>query len=156
MILHLAAARCQSLRAAGIFARANQTRATAEPPRRVLECPGTPSVSGCLRSRYTDYTLSPTQQNPQSPAVGDFTGNPMHIDDLDISPAEDGYIIHLPEQDRVHFLNPTAVLILELCNGNSSVEEIIQMVKDVYQLEDAPDQIVKEAIARMKAEGLLL
>jgi hypothetical protein len=88
--------------------------------------------------------------------MGVLTENPKHIDGLDISPAEDGYIIYQPEQDRVTFLNPTAVLILELCNGNNSVEEIILLVKDFYQLEDAPDKVVQEAISKMKAEGLLL
>jgi hypothetical protein len=100
--------------------------------------------------------LSPTQQDPEYPGVGVLTENPKHIENLDISPAEDGYIIYQPEQDRVHFLNPTAVVILELCNGSNSVEEIVQLVKDFYQLEDTPDEVVKEAMSKMKAEGLLL
>ncbi len=88
--------------------------------------------------------------------MGISTEKPKHVDGLDINPAEDGYIIYQPEQDRVHFVNATAVLILELCTGENSVEEIIRLVTEHYQLEEAPDESVKEAVSKMKAEGLLL
>jgi len=84
------------------------------------------------------------------------TGNPKHIDDLDINPADDGYIIYQPEQDRVHFLNPTAVLILELCNGRNSPEEIVELVKQAYGLPEPPVEVVLEALTQLKVEGLLL
>jgi hypothetical protein len=82
--------------------------------------------------------------------------NPRQIDGLDLSPADDGYIIYQPEQDRVHFLNPTAVLILELCNGRNSPEEIVELVKQAYALPDAPVEVVRQALTQLTAEGLLL
>ena len=85
-----------------------------------------------------------------------MTEKPTHVDNLDINPAEDGYIIYQPEQDRVHFVNATAVLILELCTGENSIEEIIRLVQEHYQLEEAPDELVKEAVSKMKAEGLMV
>ena len=81
---------------------------------------------------------------------------PKHIDDLDINPADDGYIIYQPDQDRVHYLNPTAVFILELSNGRNSVDEIVQLLQQAYGLGESPEKVVHEAIAQMKAEGLLL
>jgi len=94
------------------------------------------------------------QQKPAS--VEAWTGNPKHIDDLDLSPADDGYIIYQPLSDRVHFLNPTAVLILELCNGENSPEQIVDLVKQAYGLPDAPVKDVHEALKQFKADGLLL
>lgn len=94
------------------------------------------------------------QQKPASVAA--WTGNPKHIDDLDLSPADDGYIIYQPASDRVHFLNPTAVLILELCNGENSPEQIVDLVKEAYGLPDAPVKDVHEALKQFKADGLLL
>jgi len=82
--------------------------------------------------------------------------NPRHINNLDINPADDGYIIYQPELDRVHYLNATAVLILELCTGSNSSEEIIDLVQQAYGLPEAPVEVVGEALKQLKAEGLLL
>ena len=96
-------------------------------------------------------------EEQQNTAAGDvWTGNPRHVDNLDINPADDGYIIYQPEQDRVHFLNPTAVLILELSNGENSPEEIVELVKQAYGLAEAPAEEVHGALKQLKAEGLLL
>ena len=85
-----------------------------------------------------------------------MSGNPKHVDGLDINPADDGYIIYQPDQDRVHYLNATAVLILELCNGTNSEEEIVDLVKQAYGLSDSPGQVVQEALKQLKSEGLLV
>ena len=34
----------------------------------------------------------------------------------------DGYVIYQSGRDRVHFLNPTAVIVYELCDGKHTVE----------------------------------
>jgi len=85
-----------------------------------------------------------------------MSGNPRHVDGLDINAADDGYIIYQPDQDRVHYLNATAVLILELCNGTNSTEEIVDLVKQAYSLPDSPEEMVNDALKQLKAEGLLL
>ena len=90
-----------------------------------------------------DHTGSPSPANPQ------------RVDGLDISPAEDGYILYQPELDRVHFLNATAVLILELCTGKNSEQEIVDLVKKGYGLKENQAEVVRETLAKMKAEGLL-
>lgn len=41
-----------------------------------------------------------------------------------ISPVEDGYVAYDPSSDQLHRLNPLASLIVELCNGQRSVDEI--------------------------------
>ena len=81
--------------------------------------------------------------------------NPKSVDGLDISPAEDGYIIYQPELDRVHFMNATAVLILELCNGKNSEAEIVDLIKEGCGLEENPADAVRQTLAKMRAEGLL-
>jgi Coenzyme PQQ synthesis protein D (PqqD) len=81
--------------------------------------------------------------------------NPKRVDGLDISPAEDGYIIYQPEFDRVHFMNATAVLVLELCTGQNSEQEIVDLIREGYGLEENPAESVRETLAKMKAEGLL-
>ena len=41
-----------------------------------------------------------------------------------ISPAEQGYVAYNPVLDRLHQLNPTAALLVELCDGSRSIEDI--------------------------------
>ena len=81
--------------------------------------------------------------------------NPKRLDGLDINPAEDGYIIYQPELDRVHYLNATAVLILELCNGNNSEQEIIDLIRSQYGIEEGAAETVREALTKLKSEGLV-
>jgi hypothetical protein len=81
---------------------------------------------------------------------------PRRLENLEINPAEDGFIIYQPELDRVHFLNPTAVLILELCDGLRSVSEIVALVQEAYGLPESPVESVNEALEKMKNEGLLV
>jgi hypothetical protein len=94
-------------------------------------------------------------QGPDKPAVHRLA-NPRHIDDLDISPADDGFIIYRADDDRVHYLNPTAVLILELCTGQNSPDQIVELVKQAYGLVHAPVEEVQEALRLLKAESLLM
>jgi hypothetical protein len=42
---------------------------------------------------------------------------PTRHSNLEIHTVADGYIVYDKEADRVHYLNQTASLILELCNG---------------------------------------
>jgi hypothetical protein len=105
-------------------------------------------------SRQKDELVRPPVQAAQiDPAV---SSNPQCVDGLDISPAADGYMVSQPQLDRVHFLNPPAVLILELCNGANSEREIAELIRDGYGLEETPaETVVEETLAKMKAEGLL-
>jgi hypothetical protein len=81
--------------------------------------------------------------------------NPTRVAGLEPLPAEDGYIIYEHDQDRVHYLNPVAALIFELCNGECSVAEIVGMVQETFGLAEAPVTEVSAALEKMKAEGLL-
>ena len=86
---------------------------------------------------------------------GLWNGNPRHLDDLDISPADDGYMIYRPEQDRLTFLNSTAALILELCSGENSPEQIADLLMKAYSLPEAPLSDVRDTLKQLRAEGLL-
>ncbi len=81
--------------------------------------------------------------------------NPKQIAGLDVEETDEGYIIYEPDRDRVHFLNATAALILELCNGENSVVEIADLVQQAFELPDAPMQAVKDVLTQMGDEGLL-
>ena len=80
---------------------------------------------------------------------------PKRAQNLDINPADGGYIIYEPEKDKVHYLNPAAVLILEFCTGSNSTTQIIDLVRDAFGLPDSPTEEVLGSLAKLKSEGLL-
>jgi Coenzyme PQQ synthesis protein D (PqqD) len=83
-------------------------------------------------------------------------GKPKRVSNLDITAAEEGCIISRAGSDRISFVNRTAALILEFCTGESSVEQIADLVKQAYNLPQAPVDDTREALKQLDAEGLLL
>jgi hypothetical protein len=88
------------------------------------------------------------------PRVSDYQ-QPRRVPGVDLQATEDGFIFYEADKDRVHFLNHTAVLILELSDGDTPPVEIAELVRKAYDLEEPPLQEVEETIARLLDEGLL-
>lgn len=59
-------------------------------------------------------------------------------DELEVTQVPDGYVVYDEKNDRVHYLNPTAALIYELCDGSRSVSDIKAFIRDAYDLAEAP------------------
>ena len=67
----------------------------------------------------------------------------------------DGYVIYQTGRDRVHFLNPTAVIVYELCDGKNTVEQIGRFMQDSYALPAPPEEEVKSCIATFLNEEIV-
>lgn len=74
---------------------------------------------------------------------------------LEINPMPDGYMVYDPSLDRIHYLNPTSALILELCDGANSVDEIASAVGDCFSLTDAPLDVTAACIQQLAMENLV-
>ena len=81
---------------------------------------------------------------------------PVLAKNIDINPVEDGYVIYQHEKGKVHYLNHTAVLILELCTGNNSVETIIQLILETFDLAETAKQGVKDCLTSLEKEGIIV
>ena len=79
---------------------------------------------------------------------------PRKSDGLEIDQAEDGFVVYQPDRERVHYLNPTANLILELCDGTLTATQIAELIAQTFDLAVPPSQEVDEALAKLEAEGL--
>lgn len=80
---------------------------------------------------------------------------PKSADEIEINSIEGGFMVYQAEKNRVHYLNHTAVLILELCSGRNSIAKIAEAVQKIYALPEAPTEEVREMINRMADEALL-
>ncbi len=74
---------------------------------------------------------------------------------LELTPVDDGAIIYDRERDRVHYLNPTAVLVLELCDGANDAVEIARLLQGHFSLVEPPQAEVEAVIAQFLDEGLV-
>ena len=76
-------------------------------------------------------------------------------DGIEVNKVADGYIVYQPERDRVHYLNHTAVLLLELCDGKTRAGELAELLKSAYDLPAPPIAEVSECLSSLLDEGLL-
>lgn len=74
---------------------------------------------------------------------------------LEIQLTDEGTVVEDSTRDRVHFLNPTAALVLSLCDGSLHPEAIVQRVQEVYSLGQPPRDEVNELLRQFIAEGLV-
>jgi hypothetical protein len=81
--------------------------------------------------------------------------HPRRLAELDVNQIEDGFVIYQADRDRAHYLNHTAVVVLELCDGRRSVSEIAECVRKVYGLGTVPRRDVKDVLAKLATEGLV-
>ena len=85
----------------------------------------------------------------------DAEDRPKRKPGLETHPADDQFVIREAGSDQVYYLNPTAALILEFCDGEHSVGEITTLVREAYSLPDAPAEQVYNALANLISEGLI-
>ena len=85
----------------------------------------------------------------------DATDRPTRRPHLEITAAEDGYIVYDPTTDRVHHLNPTAAVILELCDGTRTDTDIAADVQSAYRLEQPPTRQVQSCLDDLRRESLV-
>ncbi len=74
---------------------------------------------------------------------------------LEIGDAADGFVIHDKNRDRIHYLNRTAVLILELCDGAVSPDTIATLLQTAYDLPEPPHDLVQSCLKRLAEECLI-
>jgi len=80
---------------------------------------------------------------------------PQTIEGLEITESDEGYAIYDPTNEKVHFLNGTGIIILELCNGQNTVENIIELISKTFNLSLMPREEIIAYIENLDKEGLL-
>jgi hypothetical protein len=78
------------------------------------------------------------------------------VDGIEVNRVPDGAMVYQNERERVHFLNPTALIVFELCGLNKTASEIEAFIADAFGLDAAPTEAVKECLASLLDEGLVV
>jgi hypothetical protein len=84
-----------------------------------------------------------------------MSDQPKVVSGLEINKVADGYIVYQPARDRVHYLNHTATIVLELCDGNNTAAEIAGLLRSAYGLGDTPEAEVSACLQQLAGEGLV-
>ncbi len=86
----------------------------------------------------------------------DPTLKPKHAPDYRLEVMGDEILIYHPTQTKVVYCNATAALVWQLCNGELTVEEIIDLLANAYpEARDAVPAQVRDTLQRFLAEGVI-
>jgi hypothetical protein len=75
------------------------------------------------------------------------------VDGLDINEVPDGYVIYQASADRVHYLNKTAAMIFELCDGERGADDIVARLDQIFEVKN--DEI-EACVQSLLKEGLVI
>jgi hypothetical protein len=86
----------------------------------------------------------------------DWDMHPERAPGIEIREVTDGFVAYDPARDRLHFLNLTATMLLESCDGSLRARELPELLAAAYQLGEPPVGEVESCIVRLLDEGLLV
>jgi hypothetical protein len=96
-------------------------------------------------------------ENHEAGAAGeiDWTMRPRRAAGVELSEVTDGFLVYQPDRDRVHYLNPTAALLLQICDGSLPAVDLPPFLATAFSLAEPPRDEVAACLAKLLAEGLL-
>jgi hypothetical protein len=74
---------------------------------------------------------------------------------LEPTEVPDGCVIFDKNREVVHFLNPTAAVVFELCDGAHDAVAIAAAMCDAFDLAAAPKADVEDCLASLYSQGLV-
>jgi hypothetical protein len=92
---------------------------------------------------------------PDLSHLDDPTWCPKAVVGVEIHEAADGYILYQAEQERVHYLNRTAVILLALCTGKTRVDEMPGLLQSAFALGAPPAAETRACLERLVGESLI-
>lgn len=75
---------------------------------------------------------------------------------LEVHEVPDGYVVYQTEKDRVHYLNASAAVIFEFCDGQHDADAIVSKVADAYEIGESGHAEIRSALESLIKEGLVL
>jgi len=85
-----------------------------------------------------------------------MTSRPRARADLEVIASDEGFVVHDASRETVHYLNQTAAIVLSLCDGERSIDEIGGLIQGQFGLDEPPRDDVSEMLKKLEEQGLLL
>jgi len=81
--------------------------------------------------------------------------SPVRTEGLEINVMHDGVVVYQRSCNQVHYLNPTAALVLEFCDGRHTPAELVRIVGETYGLAEVPQAEVMECLRDLREKELV-
>lgn len=75
--------------------------------------------------------------------------------DLESNELPDGYVVYDRVRDNVHFLNFTAAILFELCDGGNTITAMAEFLQKHFELPHVPTAEVESCLADLRSQGLV-
>lgn len=76
--------------------------------------------------------------------------------DLEVHEVPDGYIIYQTAADNVCYLNKTAAITFEFCDGKLGADEVVTRVAKAFDLDTSAHAEIKACLDSLVKEGLIV
>lgn len=77
------------------------------------------------------------------------------VEGIEFNETHDGMLVYDETGEKVHFVNLTATAILELCDGETDVDEMTRIVQEAFDLSAPPVEEVRECLTTLLSQGLI-
>ena len=84
-----------------------------------------------------------------------MSSKPRRAEGFELEQMAEGYMVHDAAAGRVHYLNHTAAIVFELCDGATTEQDIAEAVRDLYDMSEAPHAEVAACLASLREEKLV-
>lgn len=74
---------------------------------------------------------------------------------IEQSPVPDGSVVYDSRSREIHYLNATATMVLDLCDGERSREAIAALLQSAFDLAAAPVEDVGQCLAELRDKNLI-
>lgn len=85
----------------------------------------------------------------------DATATFVQTPGCEVSQMPDGFVIYQATREKVHYLNPTASLVYDLCGEGRSLGAVAAFLQEAFSLPRPPDDDVARCIDQLLAEALV-
>jgi hypothetical protein len=81
---------------------------------------------------------------------------PRRLQDLDIHLVDDGYVVYHQSANRVHYLNASAAVVLELCDGSRNEAQLSVDYLRWFEGGEANPDDAGTCLEQLRGEGLVV
>lgn len=81
--------------------------------------------------------------------------NPRQVDNLEVNEADDGLVVYDANLDAVHYLNSSASMVFDLCDGSRDAQGILNVLKEIYGSSSLSIEEVRSGLSALATRALI-